>query len=84
MYRLAKDMGVPAIRISEIVKGRRGITVDTAIRLGKFFGMSAEFWIKWQAHYNLEEAKDRKEQIEKEVTPYKAPAKNKMRIPLHR
>ena len=53
-YRLAKDIGVPARRINEIVKGERAITADTALRLGRFFKMSAQFWLNLQAHYDLE------------------------------
>lgn len=53
-YRLAKDIGVPPIRITEITNGQRAITVDTALRLGKYFGNSAEFWINLQSHYDLE------------------------------
>lgn len=54
-YRLAKEINVPETRISEIVRGRRGITADTAIRLSKFFGTSAEFWLNLQNLYDLEE-----------------------------
>lgn len=53
MYRLAKDIDVPAIRISEIVKGNRAITADTALRLGKYFNNSPEFWLNLQLHYDL-------------------------------
>ena len=53
-YRLAKDIGVPARRINEIVKGERAITADTALRLGRFFKMSAEFWLNLQSHHDLE------------------------------
>jgi len=49
-YRLAKDIGVPPRRINEIVKGQRAITADTALRLGRYFGMSAEFWLNLQTH----------------------------------
>lgn len=52
-YRLAKDVHVPARRINEIVKGLRGITSDTALRLGVYFGMSPEFWVNLQSHYDL-------------------------------
>ena len=52
-YRLAKDISVPQRRISEIVHGRRAITADTALRLGRFFGMEAEFWLNLQARYDL-------------------------------
>ena len=54
MYRLAKDTDVPAIRISEIVKGQRAITADTALRLAKYFNNSPEFWLNLQLHYDLE------------------------------
>ena len=52
--RLANEIGVPPRRINEIVHGNRAITADTAIRLSKFFGTSAELWINLQAHYDLE------------------------------
>lgn len=52
-YRLAKDICVPPIRITEIVNGKRNITVDTALRLGKYFGNSPEFWINLQSSYDL-------------------------------
>ena len=57
-YRLARGIGVPPRRINEIVLGKRGITADTALRLGKFFGMEAQFWMNLQSHYDLEVAKD--------------------------
>ena len=57
-YRLAKGIGVPPRRINEIVQGKRAITADTALRLGKFFGMEAQFWMNLQSHYELEVAKD--------------------------
>lgn len=57
-YRLAKGIGVSPRRINEIVQGKRGITADTALRLGKFFGMEAQFWMNLQSHYDLEVAKD--------------------------
>lgn len=53
-YRLAKDIGVPARRINEIVNGGRGITADTALRLGRYFKMSAQFWLNLQSRYDLE------------------------------
>ena len=52
-YRLAKNTGVPPRRINEIVKGKRAITADTAIRLGRFFGMEAQFWLNLQSRYDL-------------------------------
>lgn len=53
-YRLAKDINVPARRINEIVHCTRSITVDTALRLGRYFNMSPQFWINLQTHYDLE------------------------------
>ncbi len=53
-YRLAKDISVPPRRINEIVKEKRGITADTALRLSRYFGTSAEFWMNLQGHYELE------------------------------
>lgn len=53
-YRLAKDTFVPPRRINEIVKGLRAITPDTALRLARYFGTTAEFWVNLQAHYDLE------------------------------
>lgn len=53
-YRLAKDISVPPRRINEIVKEKRGITADTALRLSRYFGTSAQFWMNLQGHYELE------------------------------
>lgn len=67
-YRLAKDIGVPARRVNEIVKGERAITADTALRLGRYFKMSAQFWLNLQSHYDLEVAEDRLgRRLEREV-----------------
>ena len=52
--RLALNIGVPPLRINEIVLGKRGITADTALRLAKFFGTSAEFWLGLQSQYDLD------------------------------
>jgi len=52
-YKLAKEIGVGRMRISEIVRGERDITPDTALRLGQYFGIDAEVWLNLQAHYNL-------------------------------
>ena len=57
-YRLAKDISVPPRRINEIVHGKRSITADTALRLGRFFGMSAQFWLNLQTRYDLEVTED--------------------------
>ncbi len=53
-YRLAKDMSVSARRINEIVHGDRAITADTALRLGRYFGTSAQFWMNLQTRYDIE------------------------------
>ena len=67
-YRLAKDIGVPARRINEIVKGERAITADTALRLGRFFKMSAQFWLNLQSHYDSGIMEDRLgRRLEREV-----------------
>src|SRR5262249_59435872 len=58
-YKLAKEIGVPARRINEIVHGQRRISADTALRLARFFGTSERFWINLQARYDLEAEKDR-------------------------
>ena len=58
-YRLAKDISVPARRINEIVHGNRAITADTALRLGRYFKMSPEFWLNLQAIYDLEVEKEK-------------------------
>ena len=58
-YRLAKDIGVPPRRINEIVKGLRAITADTALRLGRYFATSPEFWLNLQTHYELEQEQER-------------------------
>jgi addiction module HigA family antidote len=54
-YRLSKEIHVPETRISEIINGKRAVTADTAIRLSKFFGTTAEFWLNLQNLYDLEE-----------------------------
>jgi antitoxin HigA-1 len=58
-YRLAKDTSVPPRRINEIVRGQRAISVDTALRLARFFGTSERFWTNLQSRYDLEVEKDR-------------------------
>src|ERR1043165_7920788 len=54
-YRLAKDTGIPQTRISEIIKGRRRITADTALRLSVYFGTTAKFWLSLQDDFDIEE-----------------------------
>ncbi len=57
-YRLAHDIGVTPIRISQIVNGERSITVDTALRLARYFGTSAAVWLRLQVRYDLEVAEN--------------------------
>ena len=57
-YRLAKDISVPPRRINEIVHGKRSITADTALRLGRFFNMSPQFWLNLQTRFDLEVTED--------------------------
>ena len=67
-YRLAKDISVPPRRINEIVHGKRSITADTALRLGKFFSISAQFWLNLQTRYDLEVTEDLlSDRLDKEV-----------------
>jgi len=67
-YRVAKDIGVPPLRISQIVRGQRSITADTALRLARYFGTSAAVWLRLQARYDLEMAETQlAERIEREV-----------------
>lgn len=69
-YKLAKDIGVPAPRVYEVISERRAISADTALRLSRYFGLSEGYWINMQAHYDKELAKMRSgEDIEREVTP---------------
>ena len=58
-YRLAKDTGMPATRVSQILKGNRRITADTALRLSRYFGNSADFWLGIQDEYDLREQEER-------------------------
>ena len=60
-YRLSKDLLIPQTRISQIIKGNRRVTADTALRLSKYFGNSAKFWLGMQDDYDLEEEKHSKE-----------------------
>ncbi len=72
-YRLAKDIGVPARRINEIVQGKRSISPDTALRLSRFFGLSERFWMNLQSRYDLEVEKDRlSDRLEREVKIYRS------------
>jgi len=68
--RLAKELKVPANRLSQIVRGMRGITADTSLRLARYFGFTPEYWLNMQAHYDLEVVRRRSiQQIEREIKP---------------
>ncbi len=72
-YRLAKDISVPQRRISEITQGKRSVTADTALRLGRYFDMEAQFWLNLQSRYDLLCAEvELAQRLEKEVTPHAA------------
>jgi addiction module HigA family antidote len=69
-YKLAKDIGVDPPRVYSLVRGKRAISADTALRLARYFGTSAEFWLNLQGHYDLEVEEARSgESIAKEVKP---------------
>ena len=73
VYRLAQAIKVSRPRLNDIVLGRRGITTDTALRLGRYFGMTPEFWINLQTRYDLDVAeRTTRRQIEREVEPHAA------------
>jgi addiction module HigA family antidote len=70
--QLAKALGVGAARLNEIVRGRRGVTADTALRLARYFGTSAEFWLNLQTLYDLRIAESKtRARIRREITPLK-------------
>ena len=72
-YRLAKNISVPQRRVNEIVQGKRGISADTALRLGRFFGMEAQFWINLQSRYDLIVAEQTlSDRLDQEVRPHAA------------
>lgn len=74
-YRLAQDIGVSPIRISQIIRGDRSITVDTAMRLARYFGTGATVWLRLQVRYDLEVAeRDLGNRIKREVKVYHRPA----------
>lgn len=71
-YRLAKETFIPQTRISEIIKGNRRITADTALRFSKFFGTTAKFWLGLQDDYDIEEEKENKAKEFEEIKNYAA------------
>ena len=72
-YALARDTGIDKGNLSRILHGKSSISAETALRLGRFLGTSADSWMNLQAHYDLEVAKDRSlKRIEREVRPFRA------------
>ena len=69
-YRLAKETGIPAQRIGQIVLGRRSVTADTDLRLCRFFGLSDGYWLRAQAAYDIEIARRKLEPELKKITPF--------------
>jgi addiction module HigA family antidote len=70
--RVARDLRVPVTRIAEIVHERRAVTPDTALRLGRYFGTTPEFWINLQASYDLDTARSGSAAIARDVRPLRA------------
>ena len=72
-YRLAKELGVPAMRINLIVNGKRPITAELALRLGRYFGQNPRYWVNLQGRYDMDVAEDAlSEQVAREVRPLTA------------
>jgi addiction module HigA family antidote len=73
VHRLAMELRVPATRMNDIVRGKRAITADTALRLARYFGTTPQFWMNLQANYDLELAQDaRGFEIADRIRPYRA------------
>ncbi len=72
-YRLARDLGVPAMRISHVVNGKRPVTAELALRLGRYFGQNPRYWMNLQSRYDMDIAEDvLSEQVAREVHPLMA------------
>ena len=72
-YRLARELGVPAMRINHVVKGKRPLTAELALRLGRYFGQNPRYWMNLQSRYDLDVAEDSlSEQVAREVNPLTA------------
>jgi addiction module HigA family antidote len=69
-YKIAKDLNIGQITISQILKGKRRISVEMALRFSKYFGNSPEFWINMQTYYDLEAAKDKNLEVIKKIKPF--------------
>jgi antitoxin HigA-1 len=68
-YRLSMDIGVQQTRISEILSGKRGISADTALRLARYFGNSAQFWLNLQTNYDIREAARENQDVYDRIVP---------------
>ena len=73
-YKLSKDIGIPQTRISEILKGNRRVTADTALRLSRYFGNSAKFWLGIQDDFDIEEEKRTKSKELESIEQYRSNA----------
>lgn len=71
-YRLAKEIGVPAQRIGQIIAGKRAITADTELRLCRFFGLSKGYWLRAQTAYDIEIAEDTLDEQLRHIRPWTA------------
>lgn len=72
-YRIAQDLGIPAMRINHVVNGRRPVTAELALRLGRYFGQSPRYWINLQSRYDMDVAEDAlSAQVTREVRPLRA------------
>jgi addiction module HigA family antidote len=72
-YRLAQDLGVPAMRVNHVVHGKRPVTAELALRLGRYFGQNPRYWINLQSRYDMDIAEDfLSEQVAREVRPLTA------------
>ena len=73
VYRLARALEIPRPRLNDVVRGRRGVTVDTALRLGRYFGTTPEFWISLQTRHDLDAVgQTLRSEIEREIEPHAA------------
>jgi antitoxin HigA-1 len=70
-YRLAKDIGVPAMRVSYIINGQRPVTAELALRLGRYFGQNPRYWLNLQSRYDMDLAEDTLSvQVDQQVRPF--------------
>jgi len=74
-YRLAKEIGVPAQRVSAIIAGKRAITADTDLRLCKFFGLSGGYWLRAQAAFDTEVAQEELKDTIRKIKPWSSPGR---------